>query len=373
MAVIKTALIVGGGIAGMSAAIALRKIGVDVHLIDVDPHWRVAGAGITITGPTLRVMAELDILPDVLAEGFTADGILACDHHGHELARIDTSMRAASGVPGAGGIMRPVLHAIMTRRLKALSPRVSLGISIASMTQGDVAEVTFTDGTSGVYDLVVGADGIYSQMRKLLMPEVSLPRYVGQMCWRLTAERLPDIDRRTYFLGGPSKVGLNPVAPDAMYMFLLEPSAEPLRREPAEELERLAELMAPFGGAIATLRDRLDSTAQINVRPLETLFLDQSWLQGRTVLIGDAAHATTPQLASGAGMAMEDGVVLAQCLDDETDFAAALHRFMERRLPRCRLVVDKSLALGRMERSSGSPVDQIKVVESALAELNGPI
>jgi 2-polyprenyl-6-methoxyphenol hydroxylase-like FAD-dependent oxidoreductase len=373
MPAIRNALVVGGGIAGMSAAIALRKIGIDVHLIDIDPNWRVAGAGITITGPTLRVMGELDILGDVLDQGYTADGILAFDYLGNTLAEIDTSMNAVSSIPGAGGIMRPVLHAIMTKRLLELEPKVSLGVSVTDISGMGPKQVTLSDGSSAEYDLVIAADGIFSQFRKRMFPEAAEPRYVGQMCWRLTADRLPEITRRTYFLGGPSKVGLNPVSPSSMYMFLLEPSAEPTRLAGDAAVDRLRELMRPFGGAIATLCDQLGPDAQINLRPLETQFLDQPWFADRVLLIGDAAHATTPQLASGAGMAMEDGVVLAQSVRDHSEIDEALAAFMARRLPRCRLVVEKSLALGRMEKAVGYPIDQVKLVAQALQELNGPI
>ncbi|WP_029041341.1 FAD-dependent monooxygenase [Cucumibacter marinus] len=372
MSAAKQALVIGGGIAGMSAAIVLRESGMKVHLIDRDPEWKVYGAGITITGPTLRVMKRLGILDRVLAEGYTSDGLLVCDAQGNTVAEIETRGEALNGVPGAGGIMRPVLHSILSERLRLLAPRVSLGTSVASLIPGHPTQVTFTDGSTGTYDLVVGADGIFSATRAMMFPDTPEPHYVGQVCWRLMTSRHPAIERRTYFLGGPSKVGINPVSPDQMYMFLLEPVQRFERRPEGDQYRHLDALMAPYGGVVADLRAELNAGSRIVARPLETIFLRAPWYRQGCVLIGDAAHATTPQLASGAGMAMEDGVVLGECVAGEDNIEAALARFMQRRYPRCALVVEKSLTLGRLEKAVTSPIEQVRVVEQALAQLNQP-
>lgn len=368
MAAIGTALVAGGGIAGMSAAISLARAGVAVTLIDKDPHWRVYGAGITITGPTLRVMERLGVLDGVLADGWTADGILACDAAGNVVSEIDTA-HAANGIPGAGGIMRPVLHKLLQAQVRKAGVTVVLGTAVVRTCE---TEVILDDGARGAFDLVVGADGIFSDMRAMAFPEVGAPRYVGQLCWRLMCERHPQIDRRTYFLGGPVKLGMNPVAPDRMYMFLLEPSAEMEIIPDAVLPGRLSGLMDGFGGIVADVRQAVNAESAIVVRPLETIFVPEVWHRGNVLLIGDAAHATTPQLASGAGMAMEDGVVLGEVIGDSATLAEALDAFMARRLSRCALVVEKSLELGRLERAGTAPVEQIRVVEEALAALNGP-
>jgi 2-polyprenyl-6-methoxyphenol hydroxylase-like FAD-dependent oxidoreductase len=363
-------LIIGGGIAGMSAAIALREAGLTVRLIESDPEWKVYGAGITITGPTLRVMRSLGILDRVMAEGYTADGLLACDQEGNIVAEIGTDAGAADEVPGAGGILRPVLHRILSDRLKTLEPEILLGRRIRSIEGDGPHRVVLDDGSAGSYDLVVGADGIFSQTRQLLFPDAPQPRYVGQVCWRLMTQRHAAISRRTYFLGGPSKIGMNPVSSSEMYMFLLEPSAKFVRCAAGLEPVHLAKLMEPYGGVVSELRAMLDANSNIIARPLETVFLPSPWYRNSCVLIGDAAHATTPQLASGAGMAMEDGVVLAECIADADNLALALQHFMSRRFERCRLVVDKSLALGQLERKGATPLEQVRVVEDALRELN---
>jgi 2-polyprenyl-6-methoxyphenol hydroxylase-like FAD-dependent oxidoreductase len=371
MADTRKALVIGGGIAGMSAAIALREAGLPVDVCDRDSQWRVYGAGITITGPTLRAMGKLGILDAVLKYGYTADGIDICSVNGKLQFHIDTRNAALGSIPSAGGILRPTLHRIMSNRLLGLGPSMMLGVTVETIDwQGDLAHVIFSNGTSAHYDLVVGADGIYSRTRRQMFENAPLPRFAGQMCWRLMIKRHPDIVRRTFFLGGPAKVGLNPVAADQMYMFYLEPQPEPVFRDVHNQHEVLRTLLQSYGGVLREIADNLNAQSNIICRPLETVLAGETWVRGNTVLIGDAAHATTPQLASGAGMAIEDGLSLGEEIARHTDVPTALASFMHRRYARCKLVVDSSLEISRLERECSPPQAQTDVVEKALAALN---
>ncbi|AGB74400.1 MULTISPECIES: FAD-dependent monooxygenase [Rhizobium] len=364
-------LVLGGGIAGMAASIALRDRGIAVDLCERDPQWKVYGAGITITGPTLRAMGRLGILDEVLEEGYAADGIDICSAQGKHLFTVDTTNEALGGIPSAGGILRPVLHHIMQRRLQKIGVAPLLGVEVESIVSGKTrSQVRFGNGKVAEYDLIVGADGIYSETRTRLFPQTSAPRYAGQLCWRLMTERHPSIGRRTFFLGGRAKVGLNPVSKNQMYMFYLEAQREPLRRDEAGQHQILHDLMEGYGGVLAEVRQALKETSNIICRPLETVFVDGNWSNGNVVLIGDAAHATTPQLASGAGMGIEDGLVLAQEVSKAPDVATALDAFMSRRYGRCKLVVDSSLEISRLEREQAAPEAQTAVVEKALVQLN---
>lgn len=364
-------LVIGGGIAGMAAAIALRDQGIKVDLCERDPQWKVYGAGITITGPTLRAMGRLGILDDVLEEGYAADGIEICSAQGKHLFTIETRNDALAGIPSAGGILRPALHHSMQRRLQGLAFSPMLGVSVMDIAFTEVRSlVRFSNGATAEYDLVVGADGIYSETRRHLFPETPEPRYAGQLCWRLMTDRHPAIERRTFFLGGRAKVGLNPVSRNQMYMFYLEAQPTPLRRDEEGQHLTLHELLEGYGGVLAEVRDGLSASSNIICRPLETVFVNDRWTRGNAVLIGDAAHATTPQLASGAGMGIEDGLVLAQELAKAADIPAALKAFMDRRYGRCKLVVDSSLEISRLERERAAPEAQTAVVQKALVQLN---
>lgn len=358
----------------MSAAIMFRSIGATVDLIDIDPQWRVYGAGITITGPTLRAFKSLGILDRVMSEGYTAEGLNVCDVNGDVLHEVFTPRLDGGSVPGAGGILRPTLHRILSERTIELGVNVRLGITVDVLEQGasDVA-VQFSDGYKARYGLVIGADGLFSRVRSLIFPAAPQPRFTGQACWRLMMERPAAIDRRHFYLGGPVKIGLNPVSPGEMYMFLLQQAPFKQRFDDAKLHSELRMLMAGYGGILADIKDGLSAQSRIVYRPLEGILVPRPWYRGRTVLIGDAAHATTPQLASGAGLAVEDGIVLAQEMGRGLDADEALVRFMERRFERCRMVVDNSLELGRLEVACAPVTIHTALLERSLEALVRPI
>ncbi|MEP7311253.1 MAG: FAD-dependent oxidoreductase [Pseudomonadota bacterium] len=366
-------LVVGGGIGGMSTAIVLQRLGLDVTLVERDADWRAYGAGITITGPTFRALNRLGLLDEVLAAGYGGDGIRVCDINGVALRELTTPRPLDADVPGTGGILRTVLHRILADATVASGTRVRTGTTVSELSQdaGRVA-ATFSDGTMHRFDLLIGADGINSSIRPMVIPDAPSPAYTGQSCWRLTVPRTEGIERRHFFLGGPVKAGLTPVSRDEMYMFLLENEIRTRVRPERAHIE-LRELMHPFGGIIGELRDGLTMSSNIIVRPLEAFRLPGPWCRQHVLLIGDAAHPTTPQLASGAGMAIEDAVVLGQEIQGSSSIEIAFARFMQRRYERCRLIVDNSLEIGRREQS-GAPIEsQTALVEDSLKILAQPI
>jgi 2-polyprenyl-6-methoxyphenol hydroxylase-like FAD-dependent oxidoreductase len=368
-------LIVGGSVAGMSCAIQMRKSGIDVDLIEIDPTWRIYGAGITITGPTLRALRTVGVVDQVIAEGATWNGALVHDKSGKLLESV-SFQSLADDLPAVGGVMRPVLHRILSTRTRADGVSVRLGVSVAELRdRGREIEVLFSDGQSGRYDLVVGADGIFSKTRAQVFPEAAKPIFTGQVVYRLLAERPPGFDRSYFFMGEDYKVGFSPVSPTHMYMFLLHPAASNPWIEPKDQPQKLYEAMDGFGGFVPQIRETVRTTnaASVNYRPLEVLLHPAPWYRGRVVLIGDAAHATTPHLASGAGMAIEDGIVLSDEIQSEKSLDEALQRFMLRRFERCRMVIDNSVKLGQIEMTHGSPIEHARLMSETLGSLRQPI
>lgn len=366
-------LIVGAGIAGMSAAIALRRTGTAVDLIDIEPDPRVAGAGLTITGPTLRALKQLGVYDAVAAQGYVGEGIRVCGVDGTHIRDIVTPMPPEAGVRGSGGIGRPALYRILSSQVLAGAVRPRLGLSAVKIAQDTAGvDVTFSDGTAGRYDMVIGADGIYSRTRRQVFPAAPQPQYTGQSVWRMFVTRPPEVDRRHYFLGGQAKVGWTPVSATHMYLFVVERTPRTLR-EPHELPGGLADLLKPYGGHVRTFRESIREDTEIAYRPLESFDLPGPWHRGRVILIGDAAHPTTPQLASGAGIAVEDALVLAEELARHGTVPAAFEAYSARHEQRCRFVVESSIEIGRLEQEQAPPQAQTAVVERALARLIEPI
>ena len=365
-------LVVGGGIGGMATAIRMREAGADVTLIDIDPEWRVYGAGITITGPTLRAYKRLGLIDDIGAQGAITSGSRIFRFDGLHLRDLDEPA-LEEGLPATGGIMRPVLHRIMQARVKAFKTTVRLGLSVsAANSDDDGVDVTFTDGSSERYDLVVGADGIYSGIRKLAFAHAIAPTPTGQGCWRIVTARPPKLDRGEMYFGGENTAGITPCGRDSVYLWLLTPHKES-RIIPDDELRSMMRgHLAPFGGSAGWMRDQINDETWINYRPLEAAIQPGPWHNGRIVMVGDAVHATTPHLASGAGMAVEDALVLSDELAVDRPIAASLAAYTARRFERCRDIVETSVAIGAMQLDHASP-DQIgAVIGAALYRLAAP-
>jgi 2-polyprenyl-6-methoxyphenol hydroxylase-like FAD-dependent oxidoreductase len=151
------------------------------------------------------------------------------------------------------------------------------------------------------------------------------------------------------FMGREHKAGLNPISDDEMYLYLLQHVPDDRWMPPEEWPTLLAAELAEFGGLLAEIRENLGPDSRVNYRPLEKLLLEPPWHKGRVVLIGDAAHATTPHVGYGAGLAIEDAIVLAELLREPVPVAELLERFAARRYPRCRTVVEGSVRLGELE------------------------
>lgn len=369
-------LIVGGGFSGMSAAIDLRRRGAEVDLVEIDPGWRNYGAGISLGGATLRAFRQLGILDAFLREGHAADGVHLHLPHGPRVAEIPTPRLAGADVPGGGAILRPVLARILADATRASGADVRLGCSFTRFEQdAEGVDVQFTDGQRRRYDLVVGADGLYSKVREALLPDAPKPRYSGQAVWRAVLPRPPEIATATMWMGPRIKPGVNPVSQTEMYLFVTEPRPSNDHVDPATFVPHLRALLADFPSpTIKAIRAQIDENARIIFRPLEGLLVPRPWSRGRIVLIGDTVHATTPHLASGACIGIEDALVLAEELArGADDVPAALAAFEARRWERCRMVVENSARLGEIEIAGGDKEEHARIMHGSMTALAQPI
>lgn len=351
-------LIIGGGIGGLSAAIALQRKGMQAVVIEKNPEWSVYGVGIIQPSNALRALHSIGLEEACVAQGRGFLGWRFCDSEGNKMPEVASTKVAGPGFPPVNGITRSALHRILTEKTIAQGTEVKLGVEANGWQEGAGGiGVSFSDGSSGDFDLVIGADGAHSKTRSMLFGEAVKPEFTGQCVWRYNFERPRDLDWGAIFYGKTSKAGLVPMTDALMYMFLV--TAEPGNpRMPPEQLHTLLrDRMSGYGGIIAGLREQVTQASAVVYRPMEALLAPEPWHRGRVLLIGDAAHAGTPHLAEGAAMATEDAVLLADMLADSTDIQMTLTRFTQRRMPRARLVYEVGLKLGEWEMAefAGKP------------------
>jgi 2-polyprenyl-6-methoxyphenol hydroxylase-like FAD-dependent oxidoreductase len=352
MAAVEKVLIIGGGIGGLSTAIALRRADIEVDLVEINEAWSVYHAGIVVQGNAIRAMAALGIAERCVAAGFPCDGITFEDLQGRVLADFRGARLAGSALPSDLGLARPALHHVLTETVCALGARIRLGVTFSEIAPVEAAvRVSFTDGTGAEYDLVVGADGVNSQTRAAMFGAPPAPHFTGQGVWRYNVPRPSDLNRPFLVTGIPGgTAGFIPLSDDTGYVLLVQ--SEP--GNPRFPVDRLAELfrarLVECTGRLAQLRDQITDSRQVIYRPLHSIFMPAPWYRGRVLLIGDAVHAMTPHLGQGAAQAMEDAVVLGELLAGAEPLPNLLDNFMARRYERCKLIYEASIQAGEWEQ-----------------------
>jgi len=350
---VRHVLVAGAGLAGTAAAIALAAAGVTVDLIDIKPEITAVGSGITMQGNGLRELRRLGVLDAVLAAGypFSSVGMRAPDPAGTLLAEFPDGRTGGPDLPGTVGLPRPALARIMADRAVAAGARLRLGTAASALSQdGDCVDVTFSDGSAGRYDLVIGADGIRSATRRMI-GIADEPRPTGMGIFRAFGPRPASVTRTDLYYGGPAYIaGYCPTGEDTLYAYLVEDAQDRSAQSPAERLAAMRELAAAYHGPWDEIRATLTDPDATNYTLFEALVVPAPWNRGRVVLIGDAAHACPPTLAQGGAQALEDAAVLTELLLSHDALDDALWAaFTARRFDRARTVVEASVQLGQWQ------------------------
>lgn len=357
-------LIVGGGIGGLSLAIALRNRGVAVDVVEIKKVWTVYGVGIIQQANVVRAMAQLGIVDRYLSAAFAFDFVGIYAPSGELIAKLPGERLAGETYPAMLGVSRLALHEVLSSLACEKGAQVRLGLTVDRIEQtSSSVDVQFTDGSTGKYDLVVGADGLYSKIRTMVFPEAPQPRFTGQSVWRHNFRRDPRIDHLAAYNGRLSSAGLVPLAQNLMYMYVTSIERGNPWMDPNCLHMLMKSRMEGFGGMIGELKAQINDPAQVVYRPMETVMVDAPWYRDRVVLLGDAAHATTPHLGQGAGMAIEDAVVLAEELSTADCLQRQLSRYMERRFDRCRYITEHSELIGKFQMGEVQDVDEKSLVE----------
>ncbi|MBP2337332.1 2-polyprenyl-6-methoxyphenol hydroxylase-like FAD-dependent oxidoreductase [Saccharothrix coeruleofusca] len=344
----RTVLVVGGGTAGNALTVLLRRAGHAVDLVEAEPSWNAtAGSGITLQGNALRVLREVGVLDAVLREGFPFDGMSLLAPTGEVLTAQPGARLGGDDLPATTGMRRPQLQQLLIDAVRASGASVRLGVTVTAL-DSDSGDAAFSDGTTGRYDLVVGADGLNSATRRLI-GITDVPAPTGMAIWRAPVPRPRGLEHTQMIYGGPCFIaGCCPTGPETAYAYLVERNRDRGDIAPSTYADEMLRLARGYGGPWPEIRGALTDPAVVNYTWFDRLLVEGPWHRGRVVLVGDAAHACPPTLAQGAAMSLEDASVLAELLTThDTWDDALLTTYRDRRYPRVRVVVDASVQLGQ--------------------------
>ncbi len=340
-----TFTIVGGGIAGLTAAIALSKAGFESILFEAAPQIKEVGAGLGLGANAIKAFASLGIEADVIERGRILPAFAIYDEKGKPISGLDS--RAMNEKYGASNftIHRAALQAVL---LSKVEPGIiQLNKRLINYEQRDNMHVLqFSDGTSYETQHLIVADGIHSVVRKKLLPDSEI-RYAGYTCWRgVLHQDTLQINTTSETWGAHGRFGIVPLAHKIYWFVCLNaPAHSPLMK--AFTVKDLAERFQHYHSPIPEIL-KASKNEDLIWNDIEDLKPIRQFAFGTAVLIGDAAHATTPNIGQGACMAIEDGVILANELKKTDQVAQAFKSFEVKRMKRVHQVVDTSWRIGRM-------------------------
>lgn len=356
------AVIAGGGIGGLAAAVALHRRGIDVAVLERDEQPAATGAALSLWPNALRSLDQLGIgdrLRQHAALGGDS-GIRSPD--GRWLART----RLGQVIETRFGDPLVIAHRATLVRLLAgqLPPgTIQYSTTITGVQPGEftTAAAVHTSAGDQRADLVVAADGIRSALRTALFPGAPGPRYAGYTAWRMITGDPGGTESAETWGSGGERFAILPITGGQLYCYATAdvPAGTPFDDDAAELRRRFAGWHAPIGALLAPLtsHDVLRNDIE-ELPPLPAMHC------GRVAMLGDAAHAMTPDLGQGACQAIEDAVVLAACVvpDDPAMVAPALHAYTAARLPR-------TTAIARRSRKAGALYHRPLPVRRAAARL----
>jgi 2-polyprenyl-6-methoxyphenol hydroxylase-like FAD-dependent oxidoreductase len=329
-------LVVGGGIGGLVLARALARLGVAVTVVERADGLRALGAGISLGANAMRALGSIGIGEAVAARGNVLGVAAITDARGRTLSAADIATLTARHGP-AYAFDRGSLHAALADGLVEMGIEIRCGTTVAEISeeeQGAGVTVETSDGLRRRYHAVIGADGLRSQVRSLVF-DAGPPRYAGYTCWRWVGAVAGPPVATVEMWGRGLRVGLVPLGGSQVYAFLVANAPAGTWSDP--EAARVGAVRARFAGfagdaprVLAAMGDDAERLLHHDIEEVD----QRPWCRGAVGLLGDAAHAMTPNFGQGAAMAIEDAIVLARELVAHDDAAAGLRAYELRRRPR---------------------------------------
>lgn len=336
------------------AARALARAGLDVVLVERAPELRAAGAGIGLGANAMRVLRELGVGEAIAARGRALEAAALTDARGRVLSAADLDDVAAKYGPSYA-IHRGALHQCLVDGLVDAGRRSGANVTlrcgtspVAITAHADGVDVTLTGGETLRARALIGADGLHSSVRTLVFG-ANEPTYAGYTCWRWTGRVAGVASRPAEMWGRGLRVGVVPLVDDEVYAFFVATAPRGTPSDPSQARvgfvrERFADFGADVPRLLAAMGDDGEPVLHHDIEEIE----QTPWTKGAVALLGDAAHAMTPNYGQGAAMAIEDATVLARELVAHDDVATALRTYETRRRPRVESIQKGARRLGQL-------------------------
>jgi len=338
--------IIGGGIAGLTAAIGFLKIGIQVQIFESSPELKGIGAGLGLAANAMQGFDYLGIKEDILSLGHQLPSYAIQDEYGKLLVATNTKKLSHRYEQDNFAIHRADLHQYLVSQIT--QQNLYLGKKAIRFEESSSGvRLFFADGTDYESDYVIVADGIHSPLRQQLIPE-SKPRYAGYTCWRaIISDSSIQLTEGSETWGSKGRFGMTPLVGNKIFWYAcVNASAKDNRYrnfKRADIYQNFKNYHDPIPQIIAeTAEEAILWNDIIDLKPLK------HFAYGRLLLIGDAAHATTPNMGQGACQAIEDVVILMEEVQAHTDMALAFQGFEKRRLARTKYITETSALIGKV-------------------------
>ncbi len=344
--------IIGAGIGGLTAAIALKRKGFEVEIYEAAPKFKKAGSGINLALNAMQVYKRLGLYDAILKAGSYTNKMAITDENLKPLSVIDLKGFEEKHQVKSVAIHRAELHQILLQNL--IDVPICLGKKLKSLKQADgEINIQFEDGTSHKATVLIGADGIHSKVRRSIYGDTEL-RTANQICWRgvVTIELPEKYKTELNELWGKGKrFGFVAIAKNQYYWYALAN----FKRNHREEFKGI-ELADFYSGFHPLVPEIIKSTSRENILTNEMADLKpiKTWYNKNVCLVGDAAHATTPNLGQGACQAIESALVLSNCLNKCKTFENAFKQYQDIRRSKAVNVVNTSWKIGKLAHLENS-------------------
>lgn len=309
------AIVIGAGMAGLAAGIAMRQAGYEVEIYEKTSKLRPAGAGISLWSNGIKILNKLGLGKEIAAIGGEMNRMEYLTHKGESLNDINLLPLMEQVGQRPYPVSRTDLQQMMLTAFGEAD--VKMGMRCVEVKQdADSATAIFEDGTTATGDVVIGADGIHSVVRSYLAGGKIESRYAGYVNWNGLVDASPDLAEKdvwVIYVGEGKRASMMPVGGDRFYYFMGCPKPQGTKVSPEEIRAELKETFAGWAQPVQNLIDKLDpqQTNRLEISDIDPL---PHLVQGRIALVGDSAHATTPTLGQGGCQAMEDAEVLCRYL-----------------------------------------------------------